>query len=124
MVAKTIKKCPECGEVILGRADKKFCSDQCRNTFNNREKQDANNYIRNVNNILRKNRRILADLNPNGKSKASRNKLVEKGFNFDYYTNSYTTKTGKTYYYCYEFGYLPIEDDYYFLVMKQDYVDN
>ena len=124
MGPKTIKKCPECGEEILGRADKKFCSDQCRNTFNNRQKQDANNYIRNVNNILRKNRRILADLNPNGKSKASRNKLVEKGFNFDYYTNSYTTKTGKTYYYCYEFGYLSIEDDYYFLVMKQDYVDN
>ena len=118
------KKCPECGDKILGRADKKFCSDQCRNTFNNRMKQDANNYIRNVNNIHRKNRRILADLNPKGKSKASRNKLVEKGFNFDYYTNSYTTKTGKTYYYCYEYGYLPIEDDYYFLVMKQDYVDN
>ncbi|MCD4729454.1 MAG: DUF2116 family Zn-ribbon domain-containing protein [Bacteroidales bacterium] len=118
------RNCPECGYEIKGRSDKKFCSDQCRNTFNNREKQDANNYIRNVNNILRKNRRILADLNPNEKSKASRNKLVEKGFNFDYYTNSYTTKTGKTYYYCYEFGYLPIEDDYYFLVMKQDYVDN
>lgn len=124
-MAKTAtRNCPECGETILGRADKKFCSDQCRNTFNNRDKQDANNYIRNVNNILRKNRRILANLNPNGKSKASRNKLVEKGFNFDYFTNSYTTKTGKTYYYCYEFGYLPIEDDYYFLVMKQDYVDN
>jgi len=124
MNAKVLKKCPECGDEILGRSDKRFCSDQCRNTFNNRQKKDANNYIRNVNNILRKNRRTLADLNPNGKSKASRNKLVEKGFNFDYYTNSYTTKTGKTYYYCYEFGYLPIEDDYYFLVMKQDYVDN
>jgi predicted nucleic acid-binding Zn ribbon protein len=124
MAKAATKKCPECGDEILGRADKKFCSDQCRNTFNNRQKQDANNFIRNVNNILRKNRRILAGLNPNGKAKASRNKLVEKGFNFDYFTNSYTTKTGKTYYYCYEFGYLPIEDDYYFLVMKQDYVDN
>ena len=124
MANTATRNCPECGEIILGRADKKFCSDQCRNTFNNRDKQDANNYIRNVNNILRKNRRILAGLNPQGKAKASRNKLVEKGFNFDYYTNSYTTKTGKTYYYCYEFGYLPIEDDYYFLVMKQDYVDN
>ncbi|MCD4732176.1 MAG: hypothetical protein K8R74_16335, partial [Bacteroidales bacterium] len=87
--------CPECGFEIIGRTDKKFCSDQCRNTFNNRLKQDANNYIRNINNILRKNRRILAELNPKGKSKVTRNKLNEKGFNFDYYTNSYSTKTGK-----------------------------
>lgn len=116
-------KCPECGFEIVGRIDKKFCSDQCRNTYNNRLKRDSNNYVRNVNNVLRKNRRILEELNPGGKTKAHRNKLVSKGFNFDYYTNSYTTKTGKTYYYCYEFGYLPIEDDYFFLVMKQDYVD-
>ena len=25
-----VKKCPECGGKIIGRADKKFCSDQCR----------------------------------------------------------------------------------------------
>ncbi|MEZ5198076.1 MAG: hypothetical protein R2764_17305 [Bacteroidales bacterium] len=116
--------CPECGFEIVGRIDKKFCSDQCRNTYNNRLKRDSNNYVRNVNNTLRKNRRILEELNPGGKSKAHRNKLVSKGFNFDYYTNSYTTKSGKTYYYCYEYGYLPIEDDYFFLVMKQDYVDS
>ena len=122
MVAKKIKTCPECGEEILGRADKKFCSDQCRNTFNNRDKQDANNYIRNVNNILRKNRRILADLNPNGKSKASRNKLIEKGFNFNYYTNVYETQQGKKYYFCYDQGYIFHEDDKVTIVEKQDYV--
>jgi len=115
--------CPECEFEIIGRIDKKFCSDQCRNTFNNRLKQDANNYIRNINNILRKNRRILSELNPKGKSKVTRYKLIEKGFNFDYYTNTYSTKTGKTYYYCYEYGYLPIEEDHFFLVMKQEYVD-
>ena len=118
------RKCPECGFEIIGRIDKRFCSDQCRNSYNNRLKQYSNNYIRNVNNILRKNRRILEKLNPYGKSKVHRNKLFEKGFNFDYYTNTYKTKAGKVYYYCYEFGYLPIEDDYFALVMKKDYVDN
>jgi len=116
--------CPECRYEIIGRIDKKFCSDQCRNAFNNRLKQDSNNYMRKVNNILRRNRRILAELNPRGKSKAHRNKMIDKGFNFDYYTNTYTTKAGKIYFFCYEYGYLPIEDDFYALVLKQDYVDN
>lgn len=116
-------KCMECGFEIIGRSDKKFCSDQCRNTYNNRKKQDSNNFVRNVNGILRKNRRILEELNPTGKTKVNFQKLKDKGFNFDYYTNTYKTKAGKVYYYCYEFGYLPIEDDFYFLVMKQDYVD-
>ena len=27
------KKCPECGDKIVGRIDKKFCSDACRNSY-------------------------------------------------------------------------------------------
>jgi predicted nucleic acid-binding Zn ribbon protein len=115
------KTCLECGDAIKGRADKKFCSDLCRNSFNNKHNRDANNYIRNVNNILRKNRRILAELNPKGKMKASRNTLTDKGFNFNYFTSTYTTKTGNTYYFCYEQGYLELENDQYALVIKQEY---
>ena len=117
------KACLDCGESIRGRADKKFCSDQCRNNYNNQLNSDSNNYIRNVNNILRKNRRILSELNPEEKSKAHKNKLLEKGFNFSYFTNTYTTKKGATYYFCYEQGYLPLENDFYFLVMRKEYVE-
>ena len=117
------RKCPECGFDLIGRSDKKFCSDQCRNTFNNRAKKDSNNYVRQINATLRKNRRILEELNPNGKSKTNKNTLIHKGFNFDYYTNTYSTKAGKTYYFCYEYGYLPLEDNYFALVKKQEYVD-
>lgn len=117
------KICLECGTKIFGRVDKKFCSDQCRNSYNNKLNSDGTNYIRNVNNILRKNRRILMDLNPNGKSKTHRNKLFEKGFDFNYFTNTYTTKAGAIYYFCYEYGYLPIDNDFFALVKKQEYVD-
>lgn len=79
--------------------------------------------MRNVNNILRKNRRILAALNPNGKSKAHRDKLLEQGFNFNYFTNVYKTKSGKVYYFCYEYGYLELSDQFYALVIRQDYVE-
>lgn len=116
------KICLECGDTFTGRIDKKFCSDQCRNTYNNRLNKDETNYIRNINHILRKNRRILADLNPDGKAKTHKAILVDKGFNFQYFTNIYTTKSGKTYFFCYDQGYLPIEDDFYMLVIKQDYI--
>jgi len=30
------KQCTECGEEMTGQADKKFCSDQCRTSHNNK----------------------------------------------------------------------------------------
>lgn len=114
------KNCPECGEKIIGRADKKFCSDSCRNAHNNKLNSDSSNYVRNINNILRRNRRILEELNPSGTAKQPRSKMLEKGFDFKYFTDIYVTKKGATYYYCYEYGYIPIEGDYYFLVKKKE----
>ena len=115
------RKCLECGIPIYGRIDKKFCSDQCRNSYNNRLNSDTNNYVRNVHNILRKNRRILQELNPKGKSTTTNAKMLAKGFDFAYHTSTYTTKAGATYYFCYEYGYLLLENDYLALVKKQEY---
>ncbi len=114
-----IKKCPECGEKIVGRSDKKFCSDECRNNFNNKQNSDSTNYIRNVNNTLRRNRRILEELAPDGKSKVHRGKLNEKGFDFKFITNMYKTQKGSTYLYCYEYGYLPLENDYFLIICNE-----
>lgn len=114
------KQCPECGDEIKGRADKKFCSDLCRNAFNNKLNSDSTNHIRNVNNILRRNRRILEEFVPEETGKASKNRLLQKGFNFQYITNMYTTKKNTTYFFCYEYGYMPIENDYYFLVKRKE----
>ena len=65
------KQCLECDEKIVGRTDKKFCSDACRNAFNNKVNKDSKNLIRNVNNRLRKNYRVLEALNPDQKTKTS-----------------------------------------------------
>jgi hypothetical protein len=113
------KECLECGEKIVGRIDKKFCSDACRNSYNNTINKDSKNLIRNTNNRLRKNYRILEDLNPEQKTKMSRAKLIEKGFDFNYFTSIYTTKAGTVYYFVYDQGYLPIEGDYYALVKRE-----
>jgi hypothetical protein len=103
------RHCIDCGESLNGRADKKFCSDQCRNSHNNRLNSDDNNFMRNVNNILRRNRRILADLTPatEGKATLPKDKVSELGFHFGYHTHTYITRKGATYFFCYEYGYLP-----------------
>ncbi len=112
------KTCLECGEKIIGREDKKFCSDGCRNTYNNKINKDINNYMRNINNKLRKNYRILTTLNVEGKSKTTKTKLLSKGFDFEYFTNILQTKTGNTYYFIYDQGYLALDNDFFMLVKK------
>ena len=109
----TEKICLECGEPIKGRADKKFCDDQCRSNYNNKMNSDVTAEMRNINNILRKNRRILESVvHDDGKGKISKTKLQEKGFNFKYFTQTHTTQKGATYKLCYDYGYLPIENDF------------
>jgi hypothetical protein len=65
---------------------------------------------------------FLCHFNTKGRSRVHRNKLIELGMNFDYFTNIYKTKAGKTYFFCYDQGYLELEDDYYALVVKEEYV--
>ena len=79
--------------------------------------------MRNVNNVLRKNRRILEKLNLNGKSKVHEDTLRENGYKFNYLTNLYTTKSGKTYHFCYGQGLLKIDKGWYALVKKEEYVN-
>ncbi|REH56082.1 hypothetical protein C7448_101111 [Tenacibaculum gallaicum] len=113
------KQCLECGEKVIGRVDKKFCSDYCRNAHNNKVNKESKNLIRNTNNRLRKNYKILSELNTSGKTKVTRRKLFDRGFDFKFITSLYITKTGNTYFYVYDQGYLVLENELYLLV-KQD----
>ena len=121
-MAKEERQCKECGNKLLGRKDQKFCSDYCRNIFNNKLNEDANSTVRRINGILRQNRRILAKLNPEGKKTVDGITLAEEGFNFHYFTNIYKTQKGALYFFCYEYGYIKLDNDQYMLVIKQDYV--
>ena len=114
------KKCLECGTEIRGRADKKFCSDYCRNAHNNKLNTDSKNLVRNINNRLRKNYRILDSFElKDGKTRTTKTRLLDKGFDFEYITNLYTTKKGTTYYFVYDLGYLPLDNDYYMIVKRE-----
>ncbi len=114
------KKCLECGAELKGRVDKKYCSDYCRNAYNNQLNKDSKNLVRNINNRLRKNYRILDSFTLNeGKTRTTKTRLMDKGFDFEYITNLYTTKKGTTYYFVYDLGYLPLDNDYYMIVKRE-----
>ncbi|MEM7484284.1 MAG: hypothetical protein AAF348_03660 [Bacteroidota bacterium] len=114
------KECLECNTKLIGRVDKKYCSDHCRNAYNNRLNKDSKNLVRNINNRLRKNYRVLDSFTlKDGKTTTTKMKLIDKGFDFEYITNLYTTKKGSTYYFVYDLGYLPLDNDRYMIVKRE-----
>ncbi len=88
----------------------------CRNSYNNRLNSDSYNLIRNMNNQLRKNRRVLEELCPEEKAKTTRSALTAKGFDFNLITSIRPTQKGNVYYFVYDYGYLELENDYYLIV--------
>lgn len=124
MPALETKQCLSCGKTLKGRIDKKFCDDYCRNNYNNQQKAKGNHssLVRNINNALLKNRKILESILPAGAEtgKTNRDKLLQAGFNFKYFTQLYTTKTGNEYYYCYDYGYRELENDWYMIVRNKE----
>lgn len=113
------RQCLECEEEFSGRMDKKFCSDMCRNAYHNKINSEDTHLVRQINSILRKNRRILSTLNKDGKTKVHRKKLLDRGFDFSYFTSIYKTQKGNVYHFCYEQGYLALDNDFYFLVINK-----
>ncbi|MDN3692864.1 hypothetical protein QWZ06_11525 [Chryseobacterium tructae] len=111
--------CLECGEKIIGRSDKKFCNDACRNAYNNKQNKDSSNLMRNINNKLRKNYRILVEVNIDGKTKIAKSKLESIGFDFEYFTNVKVYKNGSEYKFIYDYGYKLLEEDFVLIVKNQ-----
>ncbi len=108
-----IKTCLTCGKTLQGRADKKFCTDYCRNAFNNQLNSHENRCVRAINQRLRRNRRILEGILASGQrlTKISKKHLLDTGFLFTYFTHTYTNRNGKLFHCCYEYGYFRMENE-------------
>lgn len=110
--------CLDCNALLKGRADKKFCDDQCRNNYNNKLKMEDGVLVKKINGILTRNRNVLKQQNPTGKTKVKKSVLQKQGFDFDYHTHYYTTQNGHQYIFCYEYGYLVLDNDEVLLVKR------
>jgi hypothetical protein len=116
-----IKCCQYCNKEIRGRSDKKFCDDYCRNLFHNQVNAKSNKNLRIINSILKKNRNILASFlkDETAFEKISKEKLLECGFQFKYFTHTVTHKNGSLYYFCYDLGYHMLDNEWLLLVRER-----
>ena len=75
---------------------------------------------------LKTNRRVLKSYNKAGKSTVKREKLIEEGFDPNYFTHYWKNNKGQVYLFCYEFGFLAIHENdrpKYLLVKWQSYME-
>ncbi len=118
------KNCLACNKILKGRIDKKFCDDYCRNNYNNLQKRKNTNsvYVKNINNALLKNRKILENILPETEEliKIPHQKLLEKGFVFKYHTHTYKNKKDQIYFFCYDYGYLTLENNWLLVVKRRE----
>lgn len=112
--------CAECGQRLTGRADKKFCNDQCRTAWHNTQAGVDNDRMRNINSILRKNRRILANLMANEKKKIRSVALSQLGFDFSHFTSVRKKRGGILEHFCYDLGYVPVNNGVYLLKTRHE----
>ncbi|GGZ30746.1 hypothetical protein GCM10007049_24550 [Echinicola pacifica] len=112
------KMCMNCGEPMQGRSDKKFCDSYCRSNFNNNLKANHYTLVRTINDVLKKNRKILSGIlgDEMETAKISREQLLERGFQFKYHTHYYKNHKGNVYVYCYDYGYLKLDEIWYLVV--------
>jgi hypothetical protein len=119
------RTCQQCGDTIRGRSDKRFCDDTCRNRFHNKVNSDEDQFIRQVNSILKRNRKILRSVWPEGSEylNCDRQDLLRLGFRFGYHTHSCRSAKGQPYHFCYEFGYTRLRADSLVVVKREPHLE-
>ncbi len=113
------KICENCAAEFIGRSDKRFCSTDCKNEKNNAVRKDTRSVTKEIDSYLHRNREILALLMGQSKKETfDRLILVRAGFKFDYFTNLYLNKEGKTYHIIYDFAWMEFSDQKILIVRK------
>ncbi len=114
------KNCKICKKPFAGRADKVFCSIDCKNEYNIRLRKATNIATKKIDNILHRNRSILLEIMGKHKRqiKIDRIELDKKKFNFNFMTAYTINKQGKTYHHIYDFYYMTFSDEQVLIVRK------
>jgi hypothetical protein len=118
------RKCLACGKSLTGRSDKKFCDSYCRNGYNNKAKSGDEKFIQQVNKLIRRNRRILKTLCPEGKAVVRKELLDKLDFKYGVFSGLYQVNNN-TYYLSYDYGYAVHYErsiPKVIIIQKQDYM--
>ncbi|MEM9339700.1 MAG: hypothetical protein AAGA66_13275, partial [Bacteroidota bacterium] len=88
-------------------------------------KNNEPTFYRKIDDQLKLNRRILKEYNKAGKSVVRCETLLNKGFDPNFFTHYWKNSKGSVYLFCYEFGFMKIEDrnkSKYLLIQWQSYM--
>jgi len=102
-----MRTCLECGQNFNGRADKKFCSDECRGAFNDRIYRERRRDIVQINRILLKNYTVLKEFDDKGIREIEPQILLRRGFDFNHFTSidGRCEENGSIWIGCYSYSY-------------------
>ena len=101
----TKRNCKRCGARFVGRSDKIFCCDSCRNDYHNYLRRERNKGMNRVNSILSRNREIIRSLLSKGIESIDTRELSMLAFDFTHFTSMDKRILGRTCYHIYEYCY-------------------
>ena len=105
-----VPRCLECGdEIVYGRKDKKFCSDECRHKHHNDNHRSCRHYKRMVGAILDRNHEILEELVRAGIKAIWVADAIAMGYNPAYVT-SYRKHGKRSMCHCYDICYVATDN--------------
>ncbi|WP_378187497.1 hypothetical protein ACE939_04030 [Aquimarina sp. W85] len=114
--------CLHCSTELKGRSDKKFCSPYCRSAYHyEMNKQKESSLFKTIDRHLKTNRKILKSYNKAGLATVKKEKLLNAGFNPNYFTHYWKNRKKQVYLFCYEYGFLDLKHTY-VLITWQTYM--
>jgi predicted nucleic acid-binding Zn ribbon protein len=75
-----LQRCKVCGKAFAGRTDKRFCSERCKNIFNNSRYSNERKVLRSFNSALAVNYFLLKQVALEGHTECLKSVLLRKGF--------------------------------------------
>ncbi len=121
-----MNECLSCGNIIIGRSDKKYCSVYCKSAHQYQRRKSEEEQYYSIDRQLKTNRKILKAYNKSGLSTVRKEKLIAEGFDPKYFTHYWKNNKGQVYLFCYEYGYLSLKENQkekYVLITWQKYMD-
>ena len=120
------KICLYCGKLLFGRSDKKYCTHHCKSAHQYEKRKTEEKLFLKIDRHLKTNRRLLKSHNKLGKTVLRKTELIDEGFNPKYFTHYWKNAKGQVYLFCFEFGFLEINDrgkEKYLLIQWQEYME-
>ena len=97
------KKCIHCGKKIIGRSDKKFCNESCKNDYHNFCNSRKPAFIKLQNAAAKRNRSLLHQFENAGIGEMSTGELEQSGFSFEGITGIQFTAGENLLLFCFEY---------------------